>query len=57
MSVVAKPLDGIKILLGAEIGLIPGDIMLEGAQQPPTFCAMSVVAKRQDGSRSHLVRR
>jgi len=29
----------------------------KGAQQPPNFRPMSVVAKRLDGSRCHLVRR
>jgi len=40
--------------LGTEVGLGPGDVMLDGdpappwkgAQQPPTFWPMSIVAKR-----------
>jgi len=41
--------------LGTEVGLGPGDIVLDGdpvppprkgAQQPPTFRSMSIVAKR-----------
>jgi len=40
--------------LGTEVGLVPGDIMLDGdpalprngAQQPSSFRPMSVVAKR-----------
>jgi len=40
--------------LGMEVGLGPGDIVLDGdpapspetgAQQPPTFCPVSIVAK------------
>jgi len=45
----------IRILLGMEVGLDPGDIVLDGdpappkqkgAQQPPTFWQMSIVAKQ-----------
>jgi len=45
--------------LSKEVGLGPGDIVLDGdpaplpqkgAQQPPTFQPMSVVVKRLDGS-------
>jgi len=54
--------------LGMEVGLGPGDIVLDGdpARPPPKgegrtphFSAhiMSVVAKRVDGSRRHLVQR
>jgi len=46
-----------------EAGLDPGDIVLDEAQLPqkrgtalPQVLAMSVVAKRLDGSRCHLVR-
>jgi len=42
----------IKMKLGVEVGL--GNIVLDGAQ-PPNFWPMSVVAKRLDGSRCHLV--
>jgi len=52
----------IKILLGTEVGLDPGDI--NGTQLLPTkrgkspqFLAHVYVAKRLDGSRCHLVRR
>jgi len=53
----------IKMPLGTEVGLGQGDIVLEGTQlppkgaQPPHFRRMSVVVKRLDGSRCHLVRR
>jgi len=49
----------IKVKLGTEVGLGPGNIVLDGdpAQpkeaQPPNFRPMSVVAKRLDGSRCH----
>jgi len=52
--------------LGREVGLGPGDIVLDGnpaprpkrgTQQPPTFRPMSIVAKGLDGSRCHLVLR
>ena len=53
----------IKALLGTEVGLDPGDIVLDGdpappkkgVQQPPTFEPLSIVAKRLDGLRCHLV--
>jgi len=53
----------IKMSLGREVGLGVGHIALdgaqlpspEGAQQPPNFRPMSVVAKRLYGSRCHLV--
>ena len=44
--------------LGTEVGLCPGDIVLDGdptplhkkgAQPPPKFLALSVVTKRLDG--------
>ena len=49
--------------LGMEVGLGPGDFVLDGdpapspqgAQLPPSFLPMSIVAKRLDGSRWHLV--
>jgi len=58
----------IKISLGTEVGLGPGDIVLhgaqfppprKGAQQSPTFRSMYTVAKRLDrsGSGCHLVRK
>jgi len=55
----------IKMPLGMEVGLSPGDSVLDGDQAPspkrggvPTqFWHMSIVAKRLDGSRCHLVRK
>jgi len=48
--------------LDTEIGLGPGDIVLDGAQLPqkrntaaPTLRPMSIVAKRLDGSGCYLV--
>jgi len=49
--------------LGIEVGLGPGHTVLDGdpappkEAQPPNFRSTSVVAKRLDGSRCHLVRR
>jgi len=50
------------MLLGTEIGLGPGHIVLDGDQASPkkggtapNFRPMSVVAKRLDGLRCHLV--
>jgi len=53
----------IKMKLGTEVGLGPGHIVLDrdpavlpkGAQPPPNFRPMSVVVKRLNGSRCHLV--
>jgi len=52
----------IKMPLGREIGLSPSDIASDGdpASLPqkgrsPSFRPMSIVAKRLDGSRCHLV--
>jgi len=57
----------IKIPLGVEVGLGPGDIVLDedpappprkGAQQPPLLAHVySIVAKCLDGSTCHLLRR
>jgi len=54
----------IKMPLGREIGLSPSDIVLDEDPAPllqkgrsPNFRPMSIVAKRLDGSRWHLVRR
>jgi len=51
-----------KVKLGTEVGLGPGHIVLDGDAAPPSkrdialqFSAMSVVAKRLDGSRCQLV--
>jgi len=49
--------------LGMEVGLGPGHIVLDGDLAPlqrkggtvPNFRFMPIVAKRLDGSRSHLV--
>ena len=52
--------------LGMDVGLDPGHILLDGDPAPPPkkgghspqfFLPMSVVAKRLDGSRCHLVGR
>jgi len=69
-SVVAKRLDGskwLKMALGMETGLGQGHIVLDGdptppppengAQPPHNFRPLSIVAKRLDGSRCHLIRR
>jgi len=55
----------IKMPLGRKVGLDPGDIVLDGDPAPPpqkgteprNFRPMSIVPKRLDGSRCHLVRR
>ena len=55
----------IKMKLGVQVGLIPGHIVLDGNRAPPkekeaqlpNFSPMSIVAKRLNGSRCHLVRR
>jgi len=54
-----------KMSLGMEVGLSPGDFVFDGTQfpqkrkhslsSPPNFWPMSIVAKRLDGSRCHLV--
>ena len=52
-----------KMPLDMEVGLGPGHIVLDGNPPPtqaghsPNFRPMSVVAKRVDGARCHLVRR
>jgi len=53
----------IRIPLGAEVGLSIGDVVLDGypvptspkGAQPLNFRSMSIVAKRLDGLRCHLV--
>ena len=56
----------VKMPLGVEVGLGPGDIVLDGDPASPSkkggtalpnFRPMSIVAKRLDGSTCHLVRR
>jgi len=55
----------IKMALGTEVGLGPGNIVLDGHPAPlpikgamlPSFRPTSIVAKRLDGSRRHLVRK
>ena len=55
----------IRMPLGMDVGLGPGHIVLDGDPVPrkrgggtaPNFRPVSVVAKRLDGSRCHLVRR
>ena len=65
MGPVGQMAGWIKMSLGMEVGLSPGHIVLDGdlALPPqkegtaaPTFQPMSIVAKRLDGSRCHLVR-
>jgi len=59
---VTKRLDGLRSL-GMEVGLCPGDIVLGGDPAPPkgaqpstpNLRRLSVVAKRLDGARCHLV--
>ena len=56
-----------KMPLGTEIGLVPGDFVLDGdlapppqrggGEPPPNFWPMSNVAKRLDASGYHLVQR
>ena len=49
--------------VGMEVGLSPGHIVLNGDLAPhkrgqtPSFGPMSIVAKRLDGSRCHLIRK
>jgi len=54
----------IKMPLGTKVGLIPGDCVLDGDLAPslqrgwsplPNFWRISIVAKRLDASRCHLV--
>jgi len=55
----------IKMPLGMEVGFGPGHIVLDGDPAPPkrgggttpNFRPMSIVAKRLNGSRCHLIRR
>ena len=53
----------IKMPLGTEVGLGPGDVVLDGYPAPPKrgtapcFRPMSIVAKRLDGWGRHLVRK
>jgi len=70
MSIVAKRLNGCqdlndKMPVDTEIGLGPGGIVLDGDPTTPSperdtaapiFLPTSIVAKRLDGSRCHLVR-
>jgi len=63
MSVVAmaKRRGWVKMPLGMEVGLGPGDFVLDGDPAPPKRSQrpnsrpMSIVAKRLDGLRCHLV--
>ena len=47
----------LKTVLGMEIGLSPGDIVLDlpNTSPLPNFRPISIVAKRLDASRCHLV--
>jgi len=53
----------IKMPFDTEVGLGPGNIVLDGNPVPPlksqlpNFWPMTVVIRRMDGSRCHLVRR
>ena len=56
----------IKMVLDIEVGLGPGDILLDGdqptlikkaAEPPPIFRPISIVAKRLDASICHLLQR
>jgi len=55
----------IKMVLGMKIGLSPGNFVLDGDPDPSPKCGgapsqifgPSIVAKRLDGSRCHLVKR
>ena len=55
----------IKVALGIDVGLGPGHIVLDGTQlpspkkgqSPAQFWPMSIVTKRLDGLRRHLVRK
>ena len=55
MSIVAKRLDRIKMPLGTEVNLGPGNVVLHGVAAPPksgtapSFRFMSIVAKWLDG--------
>ena len=53
-----------KLVLGMEVGLSPSNFVLhgdpvlfpqKGAEPPPNFRPISIVAKRLDASRCHLV--
>jgi len=54
-----------KMPLGMEVGLGPGDFVFDGdtatarikGHTPPNFWPISIVPKRRDGSRCHLVRK
>ena len=55
----------IKMKLGVQVGLGPGHVVLDGDPAPsekggrsflPNFRPISIVAKRLDGSRCHLVK-
>ena len=55
MSIVAKKTGWIKMPLGTEVKLGPGDVVLDGVAAPPkrgtapSFRFMSIMAKRLDG--------
>jgi len=45
-----------KLVLGMEVGLSPDDFVLDGDPAPsPNFRPISIVAKRLDASKCHLV--
>jgi len=53
----------IKVPLGTKVGLSPGYIVLDGDPAPPkrgtalNFRLVSIVAKRLDGTRRHLIQK
>ena len=64
ISVVVKAAGWIKVSLGMEVDLSPGDFVRDGDSAPlpkkgaeplPNFGPISVVAKRLDASRCHLI--
>jgi len=65
MSVVAKPLDGLRCHLVRRLALAqapvfdgdPAPLQKKRTQPPPNLWPMSTVAKRLDGWRRHLVRK
>jgi len=46
----------IKMPLGMEVNLSAGDVVLDWVAATPSFQFTSIVAKRLDGFRRHLVR-
>jgi len=65
LSVLSVTVGRVKMKLGVQVGLGPGHTVLDGdpalslsqRDTAPNFRPMSVVAKRLEGSRCHLVGR